>query len=109
MNTNKTTELVDNQVDNNNTTPEKEWREDEHQEILTKMLMLERPYSAEIEPASWAEIYEAIGKLKERANQPPQVIREPWPSQTMPLTYTTNHPNPACPRCGGEIRGMHAC
>lgn len=46
---------------------------DEHKEILTKMLGLERPYSAEIEPASWAEIYEAIGSLKARANQPMQI------------------------------------
>jgi hypothetical protein len=84
-------------------------KEAEHQEILTKMLGLERPYSAEIEPASWAEIYEAIGKLKERASQPPQIVKEFWPSQTMPLTYTTNHPYPACPRCGGEIRGPHVC
>ena len=82
-------------------------RDNEHQEILTKMLMLERPYSAEIEPASWAEIYEAIGKLKERASQPPQVIWELWPSQTMPL-ITNTKPN-RCSRCGGEVNGIHVC
>lgn len=59
-------------------------------------------------PASWAEIYEAIGKLKERANQPPVEKYIPC-SHPMPLTYTTNHPFPVCMRCGGEVRGAHVC
>jgi hypothetical protein len=64
--------------------------EKEHQEILTKMLGLERPYSSEIEPAPWAEIYEAIGKLKERANQPPV---EKWINCPAPTPLNVPHPN----------------
>lgn len=31
---------------------------------------------------SWEEIFNEIGKLQERANQPPQVVKEYWPSPT---------------------------
>lgn len=55
----------------------------EHQEVLCKMLGLPTK-------GSWAEIYEAIGKLKERVEKPKEIVYFPN-TNPMPLTeYNLN-------------------
>lgn len=73
---------------------------EDHRYILTKMLGIkteQHPYR-EAEPATWAEIYEAIGKLKARAedNQPshfhyPQYVQDPCGSNEPPHHYHGTH------------------
>tara|TARA_R110000868_G_scaffold114344_3_gene306440 strand:- start:5504 stop:5740 length:237 start_codon:yes stop_codon:yes gene_type:complete len=59
---------------------------EEHQQQLCKML--------DINPtSSWAEVYEAIGKLKERAEKPTEIKYFPS-TTTMPLTIPAMPPNP---------------
>lgn len=55
---------------------------EEHQKMLQKLLGLS-------EETNWAEIYEAIGKLKEKSNKPADIHY--YPNPVMPLV--NNNPN----------------
>lgn len=76
----------------------------EHQIELSKILGLISPLKgyreAEKDIATWAQIYEAIGRLKQRAeeaNKPREITYIPTPQTT-----TTNNPNL-------HYHGTHPC
>lgn len=66
---------------------------EQHQKELCRMLGLGTGLVGEAvgKPNSWAEIYEAIGKLKERAEKPQKEIVY-FPS-TNPMPLYNNDPN----------------
>lgn len=72
-------------------------KETQHQEELTKILEITRTYldgglEGMNKPATWAEIYTAIGRLKERAEKPAEIRYIPS-SEPMPLGQPNFNPN----------------
>jgi hypothetical protein len=61
--------------------------ENDNQKAISKLLGLDKELSyGKGECASWPTIYAEIGRLQERASQPPQVVKEFWPNNNhMPL------------------------
>lgn len=69
--------------------------ENEPQEAISKLLGLDKEllYGKKV-TATWPEIYAEIGRLKEQASRPPQVVKELWPNTNpTPLHYPEKNPN----------------